>query len=281
MKAKCDLFLLDMVMKPLLITALALNMLLPEKPKYNSEWASYLDNVDSAEASIGVDLGLRSIAPAQNFPYVVEIKFKFLHPNNRGFPDSLESEKTWDLYDALNVGPCKNLISAGRITTAGYRVLFYYSSNKNNITDEFSKILNDFGYMDNSITITADSSWQKYWYYLCPDEYQYEIITNENTFKSLLEDGDDFTKSRLVDYSYIFKTDTDRARFKVMMEEFGFKTNHEDFVKDKEFGFGITFQREQIINEAVFNKDYLYFHQLAKENNGEPDGWGCFPVNGK
>jgi hypothetical protein len=65
------------------------------------------------------------------------------------------------------------------------------------------------------------------------------------------------------------------------MQEFGFKISNEDFVKGKEFGYEITFQRERIINEAVFNKDYLYFHQLAKEDNGQSDGWGCFPVNGK
>lgn len=256
----------------------------PEKPTtpsqptvgHQEEWEFYFSNVNDNLGSIFVDLGLHKVTPIADKPNVVWVSIKMNNPREDGLSSQEESGLLGDIEDALveKIVSKHNAIYVGRLTSAGYRDLYFYFGDTTLYDKTISEVMVAYPKYQFDFGSKEDKEWGGYLDFLYPLPQQFQSIQNRRVIEQLEKGGDKLTKKREVFHWIYFKSDSDRENFLEKIKSDNFSVV--DKGSDKswgEFSYRLQIKRVDKVDQNSIDKYVIYLWQLANELKAEYDGW--------
>ena len=156
-----------------------------------------------------------------------------------------------------------------------------YAKNELGYYDEISEMMSEnFPEYAYTFVVFEDKDWDMYFHALYPDKYEYQSIMNMRLIENIKSDGDSMVP-RVLEHCLLFKTEENGEAFLAKVMEDGFiklssenLTDNEDI--DKEYPYVLVIGREDAFEDI--NETVWYLMDLAKEFDGEYDGWGSHIV---
>src|SRR5260221_7067759 len=127
-------------------------------------WASYFCNVDDKQASIFLNLGLRSSVPDSTKPWLLWIWVYFKLPRPDGLSSSEEFETLVSIEKALEAqlkSKCGAILS-GRITTDGHREFYFYAPSPGAFEEVVNGAMADFPTYEFDCGQKQDAHWNQF-----------------------------------------------------------------------------------------------------------------------
>ena len=244
--------------------------------KYIENWDFFFTEIAENPASISLDLGLNRIAPVKESPVLLTAEIEMKDPQDNGLSSKSESEKLFEIEDTLHDELVKlpGSIKAGRVTTDGARLLYYYVSNGPEAKKAAKSALKKFSSYTADIYTENDAKWDKYKEYLYPSGYEMHTIMNRHVVENLRSKGDDLSIPREVDHYIFFSTESGKSAFLNAAEKLGYKKTSERVnEKNPEHPITLRVTRTDAVeyNEVCDYTSELY--DLAEEHDGVYDGW--------
>jgi uncharacterized protein (TIGR01619 family) len=246
------------------------------KEVHQEEWDFYFSNVDDKPSSIAVDLGLSSVAPIRTQPNVMWVSIKMNNPR----PDGLSSSDEYDTLSEIEERMTKLLASkyeasqVGRLTSNGYRDLYYYLGDTALYEQALSEIMLQFPSYEYDYGTKSDEAWGGYFDFLYPSPRQFQSIQNRRVIDNLEEQGDTLEKERPVDHWVYFKSEVDREAFLSEIKDENFNIVTKDYDNGLgELPFRLHISRVDKVDHNSVDEYTLHLWELAQEHNGDYDGW--------
>lgn len=246
------------------------------KEVHLEDWEFYFSNVDDKLSSTAVDLGLANIAPIRTQPNVMWVSIKMKNPR----PDGLSSSDEFDTLSEIEESMTELLASrykathVGRLTSNGYRDLYYYLGDTALYEQALSEIMLQFPSYEYDYGTKSDEEWSGYFDFLYPSPRQFQSIQNRRVIGNLEEHGDTLEKERAVDHWVYFQSESDREAFLFEIKDENFRTVSKDY--DKELGklpFRLHISRIDKVDLDSVDEYTLHLWELAQNHNGDYDGW--------
>lgn len=248
-----------------------------EKTEYQPNWISYFSNVDDKLSSMATDLNLTTVAPIEGQENVVYISIKMLNPRENGLSSRDEADKLWEIEDEIIAAFDKNKLNytfAGRLTSDGFRDLYFFGENTILMKKQVSSTMTTFPDYQFDFGHKADKEWSGYFNFLYPNPRQMQAIQNRLVLEQLEKGGDDLTKEREVFHWIYFNSKEDLDQYEYFTKGLGFNTiNKGKTEQPNDFGFVISISRIDKVGYNDINNYTLELLQKASDLNGEYDGW--------
>ena len=244
--------------------------------KYIENWDFFFTEIAENPASISLDLGLNKIAPVKESPFLLTIEIEMKDPQENGLSSKAESEKLFEIEDTLHDELVKlpGSLKAGRVTTDGARLLYYYVSKDSESKKATKAVLKKFNSYTANVYTEKDINWEKYKEYLYPSGYELHTIMNRHIVEHLRSKGDELSIPREVDHYIFFSSESGKNSFLSAAVKLGYKKTSER-LNEKNPDHPITLRVTRIdaveYNEVIDYTSELY--DLAEENDGVYDGW--------
>lgn len=238
-------------------------------------WKNYFCNVNSKLASIALNLGLNEEAPIASKPWLLWVWVYLQHPRSDGLSDQSEFETISAIEDALLirlVSTCQ-AVEAGRITTDGHREFYFYGESADGFEAAIRAVMGNFSRYKFDLGKQHEPDWNQYRNVLYPSEESMERIKNMDVLEVLQKNGDTLEPVRDVHHWIFFKTSNDRRLFGEQVRELGYKVEGESEDLKKEFPYSVQIVRDQSVTPGEIDDAVLELFRLAKELDGEYDGW--------
>ncbi len=244
--------------------------------KYQENWDFFFTEIGGNPASIYLDLGLNRIAPVKDLPVLLTIEIEMNFPQENGFSSKQESGKLFEIEDILleELKKASGSIMAGRITTDGLRILYFYTARGKEAKKSANEVLKRYNDYTCTVETEKDHSWEKYREYLYPSGYELHTIMNRHVVENLRRQGDDLSMPREVDHYIYFNSEKGKNSFLIKAKELGYKlASEKKETGGKDYPFSVRVSRlDQVEYDAVC--DYTSeLYDLAEENEGTYDGW--------
>lgn len=240
------------------------------------DWDFYFSNVDGRLASLFVNIGLYNAAPFADKPNVAWVSIKMNDPNADGLSSQGESDKLFEIEDALAkaMAAKSNSVYVGRLTSAGRRDFYFYSGDTDLYENTLSSVMSAYPDYKFDFGIKEDKEWKGYLDFLYPSPRQLESIYNRRTVAQLEKNGDNLTAERDVFHWIYFKTETDLEKFldKIKGNDFAVVARNRNDSQG-EYPWGLQIKRKDRVDPASVDEYTLYLWDIAVETNGEYDGW--------
>lgn len=241
--------------------------------KLPEEWNFYMTTIENKPASIYLNLGLHSLIPIKEKSNLTWISVKLNDQIENGLTTDEESKILFEIEDKiLETINNNNSLYIGRMTNNGYRDFYFYSKDVVLFTSEAMKIANKYRNYELVIDSKKDKTWQGY-LDIYPNEADFQSISNRDVLENLEKNGDNLSKARDVFHWIYFITENDRENYLKMVEKDNFVLVAKDFDKKNELPFGLQIKRIDKVDYGVIDDYTLYLWKLAKDNNGDYDGW--------
>ncbi|CAZ98572.1 DUF695 domain-containing protein [Zobellia galactanivorans] len=247
------------------------------KNEYQPDWTFYFSNVNDKLSSIATDLNLKSVAPIKGQENVVYVSIEMPNPRDNGLSSNEDADELWKIEDEIIDRFDKNNLNytfVGRLTSDGYRDLYFFGENTILMEKEVSAAMIAFPNHKFDYGHKLDKEWSGYFDFLYPLPQQMQSIQNRKVLAQLEKAGDQLTKEREVFHWIYFKTQNELDQFEDYTNSLGFKTlTKENTEQPSEYKFVISIAR---IDKVGYNDidDYtLKLSQKAAELNGDYDGW--------
>ena len=251
-----------------------------ETAEIDEDWGIYLCNAFACDlpAVIRTNLALRDFQFTANYPKRLELQILYKNADDNGFPTKEEGEYLYRIEDAVVEIIEKHGDVLAGVTKCDERVhIDAYAKNELGYYDEISEMMSEnFPEYAYTFVVFEDKDWDMYFHALYPDKYEYQSIMNMRLIENIKSDGDSMVP-RVLEHCLLFKTEENGEAFLAKVMEDSFiklssenQTDNEDI--DKEYPYVLVIGREDAfenINETVW-----YLMDLAKEFDGEYDGWG-------
>ena len=248
-----------------------------EEAAYQPDWASYLTTVDGRLSLVATDLNLAQIAPNKKQVILTYISIEMKSPEKDGLSSQKEEKVLGEIEDALiaKLDTAQLDFSvAGRLTSDGYRELYFYSADKVQIEQHLLLGMIPFDGYIFQIGSQGDPNWKTYFDFLFPLPQQMQIIRNYRVLDEMQEDGDDLTKAREVFHWAYFKKESQLNAFEKYTLKKGFKTISKGATEGKsDYGLMIQISRVDKIGYEQINEYTLKLWKKAKKLKGMYDGW--------
>ena len=255
-----------------------------ETAEIDENWGIYLCNAFTCDlpAVIRTNLALRDFEFTVNYPKRLELQILYKTADDNGFPTREEGEYVYSIEDAVvEIIEKHGDILAG-VAKCDERVhIDAYAKNELGYYDEISEMMaENFPEYAYTFAVFEDKNWDMYFHALYPDKYEYQSIMNMRLIENIKSDGDSMVP-RVLEHCLLFKTEENGEAFlsKVMEDSFiklssENQNDNEDI--DKEYPYVLVIGREDAF-ENIYEIVW-YLMDLAKEFDGEYDGWGCHIV---
>jgi uncharacterized protein (TIGR01619 family) len=252
-------------------------------------WDSYFCTVDALRASIVVNLALAEVAPLAELPVLGYVSLTLARPDAEGFPDDEEEAELARMEDSLleRFADGDEGLCAGHCLTDGRLDVFWYLPREAEtlFPRQVETVMAAYPDAQWETGAHADPNWELYFTFLFPDQSTLIHIQNRRALENLLEQGDDLSRSRLVEHWLEFANETDAQAFIKTAEalDYAFKDlSPNDDPDDDEAPAGdaptllLTLTRP----DAPEDLDDLVpsLHELALEHKGRYLGWSCLPI---
>ncbi len=192
------------------------------------QWDTYMAKFGNKPGSVLVNMGYKEAAPDNKYPFLVITGPKALNCNSQGFPDKEEIDRLEEILDATN-----NFITGvtakalvGTLTYNCERLNYYYVKDTTGIRNAIMRLYNrNYKNYNYAINMKADKEWSTYLTFLYPDEKTLIWMDNDKLITKMLNNGDDLTKQRDINFDLYFKTDSGRNTFVGFVVSKGYKTD--------------------------------------------------------
>jgi hypothetical protein len=241
-----------------------------------SDWDFYQCNVNGVPASIYVDLALKAFAPDSRRSTILCVWVYLLHPNpENGLSTQLEFEALSGIEDALT-DTLKNNFSAsyaGRITNAGRREFYFYSTSSDGLEDKVQTALQTFPEYKFEAWSQPDPEWNQYLSLLYPNKNNLRWIMDRRVTNALERQGDPLTLPRPIEHYSYFVTDRDRAQFTISILENGFEVVREIEPSINDSKFGLIYKNLQPATLDEIFQTTGFLEERSAHFRGDYDGW--------
>ena len=99
---------------------------------------------------------------------------------------------------------------------------------------------------------------------------------NADVLRRMKEDGDDLTKARTIDFHHLFTSEEDAAAFEETVRNQGFQADRDYWSESHAWLTTVHIRMVPTLDEITARESEL--NEIAREFDGEPDGWGCMEV---
>ncbi|MBN2412499.1 DUF695 domain-containing protein [candidate division KSB1 bacterium] len=241
-----------------------------------SKWDFYQFEAEGKPVSVMLDMALINLAPLPDRPILVWFRLKLQQTGEDGLAVREEVERLYELETDIEqelTGPFA-AVFAGKITTGGFRDLYFYAEHEYGVTEVLEKLKSSYPEYQLSGGVKKDTDWAVYREIIYPSRPELYTIMNRRILNQLKKHGDKHTKPRKVDHWIGFETEADRKNFIAKVIEKGFIIESKETMPDnKPNPLKVRISRIDNVNEVYINRLVLNLMELAEENNGEYDGW--------
>jgi len=249
-----------------------------------SNWDFYHFEADNIPVSVMLDMALGKLAPMPDKSMLIWFRLKLQKPGEDGLAIRDEVERLFELETDIEQELTHSYaaVFAGKITTEGFRDLYFYADHDYGFTDLLEKIKIRYPEYHISGGVKDDPDWAVFREIIYPSKSELHTIMNRRILKQLEQYGDKHSKPRRVDHWIYFKTEADRKNFIAQVIEKGFVIESKETLQDKKPNpLKVRISRIDNVNEVYINRLVLNLMELAEENNGEYDGWETIVVKGQ
>lgn len=239
-----------------------------------SAWGNYFTTIDGALASVAVDRSLRPKAPLVSRPQLLRVKVKLRAPKPNGLSDRRELQALAGIEDELRsqLKAATRATEVGRITTAGHRELYFYSTGDAGLQGAVSAVMQKFSAYKIEMESRADPEWHQYLDALYPKGEDFQRMSNMDVIGGLLDAGDTLRPVREVRHWIYFGTAADRQQLAPKIEALGYKLGPEtEGSQDRPYGLVVA--RNQSITPDQIDNAVIELYRLAQQAGAEYDGW--------
>jgi uncharacterized protein (TIGR01619 family) len=238
-------------------------------------WKSYFCNVNSKLASIALNLGLNEEAPIASKPWLLWVWVYLQDPRPDGLADQSEFETIRAMEDELlkRLAPTCQAVEAGRITTDGHREFYFYGESTDGFEAAIRAVMSSFSSYKFDFGKQHEPDWNQYRNVLYPREESMQRIKNMDVLEVMVKHGDTLESVRDVHHWVYFRSSNDRRLFGEQVRQLGYKVENESEDLTEDFPYGVQITRDQSVTPAKINDAVLELFRLAKELDGEYDGW--------
>ncbi len=245
------------------------------KKLIDSDFFQYNTSIDNEIASIIVDLGVEKFAPIKELPFLVSFKILANEIQKNNFPTLEESEILYNIGDKVEAALKQyDYIFVGCFLCNGIREVFYYTDNSVDFKTIVDKIMVEHSTHKYKCSLVEDESWELYFNVLSPNEYEYQRGLDGVLIHKLEQSGDKIEVARNIDFYIYFENEVDAKNVLKALEEDGYEG---EITKNEDGVFGVSVIKNMPVFPNIYSATEL-FVTLAKENNGDFDGWGCVHV---
>lgn len=141
------------------------------------DWDYYLCRLDDDRASVYLNLALAAAAPITTHPHAAVVSIPMLHPTADGMSSDEEYQALTAIEDDLNAHAVPSgAIYAGRLTTRGSRVFYFYGADLDRLVGAIKEVLAQHPAYCPQISSHADPDWALYSRFLWPSPDSYQQI---------------------------------------------------------------------------------------------------------
>lgn len=242
------------------------------------EWDFYYCRVDDAPASVFLNFQYQQERPPLDTLYYAGLQM--LDPADHGMGGPEDAEALWALEDAITTSAAgAGFTYVGRLRNKGdWQLTFYGDAGKEAALEEVvvrALADADRGYRIGS---QADAEWGYYDEFLMPDAERWQWIMDRRVVQQLEGSGDQLDTPREVDHFIHFADADARDAFGRAAAELGFRIEALDPDQTNELPFGMSVHRNDAVNLNHIHDVVMTLSDLADENAGDYDGWGCVLV---
>jgi hypothetical protein len=242
-----------------------------------SDWESYVMEVNKKPVSVVVDLALKTSRDARKTrPFVIIFRTKLLSPEASGQPGPDERSRLDSMENQLEAGLQKSngAVYAGRFTQRGLRELYFYALDTVQFRSVIGQTLLDYPEYQWLCQARLDAEWSHYQEVLYPSERELEIILNRRQLEELASKGDPLTEMRRIDHYFYFKTRTGRDEFIRSIGGEGFQVAAmNDDGKDEIRPFVLQIYRDDRPGYPFIHSLLIPLWERARKYQGLYDGW--------
>jgi hypothetical protein len=268
--------------RPFAVLTLMTIALLSAAQGYESDWDTYLMQVEGRPVSVVVDLGLRRAAPMADKPYATLIRTRLLRPQPNGLPGTGESARLDSLEERLveGLGMDKGYLYAGRYTHRGLRTFHFFTGDTSGqasaLYDAFAGFP-EYAWLARSV---VDSSWSNYLDALYPPPRELELIRDRRLVDRLQRQGDALTRPRPVEHYLRFPSKTSRMEFlrQPGMEAFTVAEMPEADSARRDMPYLLHLRRADIPDMGFIDRVIMPLRDKASRMRGRYEGWETFLV---
>jgi Regulator of ribonuclease activity B/Family of unknown function (DUF695) len=242
--------------------------LLGREPAWTERWGVYPSGPDDRLAMYSIDLGAVDAAPVPRLPVRLDVEFSYTGDGASGMPADDELVEIRSLEDVVD--------RAMRALGGAYvgRVL---ADNKGTMTGYLppsaaTPALPEQRSLSPRLTLTPDPAWSRLVEELAPDEWQRNMIDDNQVLQELESHGDRLGEPREVEYVGYF-ADPDRAEEAAeALRAEGFAVAYE---RDDEGEFALQATRRDPVAAPEVHAVTWLVRQIIEQQSGVYDGWGC------
>jgi regulator of RNase E activity RraB len=238
------------------------------------EWDFYFLRVDDEPASIFIDMGIARSAPMPGFDKAAYLRVWMNNPRPDGLSSQEEYEALVALEEAVTVAVEKSGSTAyvGRNTSSGRRDFFFYTREDAAFMECVSAALSKFAEYKTEIRTRADPDWNVYLDFLYPNADEKQRMANRGVIEALGKHGDDGRAPRQIDHLIIVGDRQQADRLARAVTGHGFALKPGTPTEQPDALWWVEFHKVEApveIDEAT-----IMLSRLAREHDGEYDGWG-------
>jgi uncharacterized protein (TIGR01619 family) len=250
-------------------------------PAQEESWDVYMARYKNKPGSISLNMGLKSVAPVKDLPYMLVTGISFKNCNEEGMPSKREFINLYKISDSVTsiVDQLGKNKLAGSFTYLCQQLHYFYISDTANMRQSLTTLYKEkFPLYIPYISIKKDSAWANYLEFLYPNEESFEFMQNQKITVALQNGGDKLVKSRPIDHWLYFKTEADRNCFIMYATLQKFKMGAKEKVAIPKTPFKLSLSRTDKADAASISKITIELKKQAKKCNGEYGGWETFVV---
>ncbi|MEZ4772509.1 MAG: DUF695 domain-containing protein [Bacteroidia bacterium] len=242
-----------------------------------SEWDFYFCTIEDKPASIMLDLALIHTAPLSGKNEFLQVAINLNFPNEHGLTNPAEAEILYLMEDQLaeHIAATLGGIYAGRNTTGGQRIFYFYCNSSIDYERIVDEALEGFSTHTYSSRAQKDSDWSFYLQFLYPSQLEYQSILNRRVIDNLKKEGDDLSDPREIEHYLYFPTRELREAFEEKAESENFRIISRNYDSgETENPYGLVIAREDKIDPQIMDEIVMFLVLKSAEEKGEYDGWG-------
>jgi len=248
-----------------------------KKSGYQPDWTFYFSNVNDKLSSIATDLNLINIGPVNGQDNVVYVSIKMPNPRKDGLSSNEDTDDLWKIEDEIIKvfeSDKLNYTFAGRLTSDGFRDLYFFGENTILMEKQVSSTMTAFPKYEFDFGHKPDKEWSGYFDFLYPLPRQMQVIQNRRVLEQLEKGGDDLTKAREVFHWVYFKTQNELDQFESFTNSLGFKTKNKGKTEQpNKYKFVISISRVDKVGYDEIDEYTIELWEKTQELNGDYDGW--------
>lgn len=239
-------------------------------------WDTYIDLIDGKPASIILDMEVSQELDNEHYKYAYAARLALKKPNEDGLHAGAEADRLAIIEEAfVEAAELSHYVNVGKITTDGYRDLFFYSLQGE--AETLALIANKFyllaDYDIDVFKLEETQSWDFYFELLYPDSYQFQHMGNHDVLETLEQSGDNLEAPRRVEHFILFQDEKMMKRFAKTIQQEGFTVEEGSFEKDDEGNSVVRISRVDFITYAAIDELTDLLLEISSRFQGEYDGW--------